>query len=151
MVLSCFCFSSSYVFRCDGVYWEKGSTDPSGNWDGLCGVKAVQWVCLQQPQHQGHVRLWRKLQHMKSSSPPSCHALPAPETLPTRKCADPRTRTSPSSCRTLTHAYSKIQVCLFLALKEKWKHPYQIRLVRNKLILSPVILTDAIFVLNSAS
>lgn len=57
--------------RRDGVYREEGAADPSGNRDGLCGVEALQRVCLQQSQHQGHVWLRRKLQHVSVEEPPS--------------------------------------------------------------------------------
>lgn len=56
--------------RRESVYREEGPADPSGNWDGLCGVEALQWVCLQQSQHQGYMWLRRKLQHMSVEEPP---------------------------------------------------------------------------------
>lgn len=64
--------------RCEGVHREEGSAHPFGNWDGLCGVKAVQWICLQQSQHQGHMWLWRKLQHMSIVEPRSPRSHPSP-------------------------------------------------------------------------
>lgn len=62
------CVTTDSVMSCrrEGVYREEGSADPSGNWDGLCGVEALQRVCLQQSQHQGNVWLRRKLQHMSA-------------------------------------------------------------------------------------
>lgn len=55
--------------RCEGFHWEEGSADPSRNWDGLCGVKVVERICLQQSQHQGDLWLRRKLQHLSVQTP----------------------------------------------------------------------------------
>lgn len=61
------CHCDCDLCRCEGLHREESPAHPAGHRDGLRGVKTVQWVCLQQPQHQGHVWMRRKLQHLSVS------------------------------------------------------------------------------------
>lgn len=77
--------SPGLSYRCKGVHREEGSADPPGDRDGLCGVKAVHWICLQQSQHQGHMWMRRELQHLSVTDPPSRRTIPAPNRVPSTK------------------------------------------------------------------
>ena len=58
----------SRSYRRARVHREEGPAHPAGDRDGLCGLQAFYWVCVQQPQHQGDVWLRRELQHLKRAT-----------------------------------------------------------------------------------
>merc|ERR1711971_105973 len=50
--------------RSNSVHRQKGSDVHFGNRDGLCRKQACKRVCVQQPKHNGHLRLRRIIQYV---------------------------------------------------------------------------------------